>query len=214
MKEIIEAFSARIKSPVFGYFVFSWMAINWRALFYLVFSNTAIDDRLGHFDKLTNNYSLVILPLIFASIIAVLYPWINYIFLYFCKKPSDLRNNLQAESEHNLLIKRQNLEEARSGFLAIKEKDLIDRAKRDEDVLSISDIKTKEKLQKEIESSRKDIDNEDKNRSSQSSNWKATSGLGHSLRQLSDLYTRQKKFKEAENTLLEAIEIDRKLNRL
>ena len=60
MNEILEALATRIKSPIFGYFVLSWVAFNWRPLFYLFFSNTVIDDRfqrgssllLTHYEKI------------------------------------------------------------------------------------------------------------------------------------------------------------------
>ncbi|MEQ8161818.1 MAG: hypothetical protein ABRQ33_11560, partial [Smithellaceae bacterium] len=121
MKEIIEAFAARIKSPVFGYFVLSWTVFNWKPLFYLFFSSTAIDDRFAFFDNKTDYYSLVIFPLIAAAVVALLYPWINIVFLWLCRKPFDLRNYIHAESEHNLLIRKKQLEEARSSLLATKE---------------------------------------------------------------------------------------------
>lgn len=214
MKEIIEAFAARIKSPVFGYFVLSWIVFNWRPLFYLIFSKTTVGERLGHFDQLTNNHSLVLFPLIVASIIAVIYPWINYGFLFLCKKPADLRNYLQAESEHKLLIKKKRLEEARSLLLATREKDLIDRAKRDEEIQTISDKDTKEKLQKEIDDLRKEIDNNEKNRSNQSPIERSITGLPHSYKQMADLLTKQGKLDEAEKYLRESIAIEKKLHNL
>ena len=210
MKEIFEAFVARIKSPVFGYFILSWVAFNWRPLFYLFFSDATVDDRFGHFDKLTNSFSLVIFPIVVASLIAVIYPWINYAFLYLCKKPIDLRNYLQAESEHKLLMKKKHLEEARSVFLATKEKDLIDRAKRDEEVQAITDEETKEKLQKEIETLRKEIDNNEKNRNNLLHNSKTKIDITHTYKQMADLLTKQGKLNEAEDYLKQALEIEQR----
>ena len=210
MKEIIEAFAARIKSPVFGYFVFWWIIFNWKPLFYLFFSNAAIDDRFVYFDKLTTNYSLGIFPLVVASIMAVLYPWINLGFLYLCKKPVDLRNYLQAERSHKLLLRKKQLEEAESVLLATKEKALIDRAKRDEEIQTIADEEAKEKLQIQIDNLRKEIDikNEDDTR------WRnkdLENDLIHTYKQMADVLTKRGDLNEAEDYLKKSIEIQQRL---
>lgn len=209
MKEIIEAFAARIKSPIGGYFAIAWIAFNWRPLFYLFFSNTSIDDRLRNFDKLTDNYSLVLFPLAAAATAALSYPWINLAFTYLCKKPADLRNSLQAESEHKLLMKKKQLEEARSFLLATKEKDLIGRAKRDQEVLSISDNETKERLRRQIEDLRKQIDNNNNSLSYDKSKY----DLAHSFKQMADLLTKQGNFSEAQEYLTKAINMQEQLDR-
>lgn len=212
MKEIFEAFAARIKSPVFGYFVLSWVAFNWRPLFYLFFSDTTVDDRFQHFDKLTSWYSLALFPLIVASVVAVIYPWVNYAFLFLCKKPTDLRNYLQAESENTLFLKKKLLEEARSVFLATKEKGLIERAKRDEEVQAITDEETKEKLQKQIDNLRKEIDQNDKNKNSVLNGSKAKPDISHTYKQMADLLTKQGRLEEAEKFLREALLIEQRFN--
>ncbi len=158
MKEIIEAFVARIKSPVFGYFILAWMAINWKPLFILFFDNNPVNKRIELFQELSSIYTLGVIPLGVAVVLSILYPWINYVFLWICRIPTDLRNSIQAESEHKLLLKKQELEEARRLVLATKERDLIDRAKRDEEIESISDETTKEQLKDEITKLRKLLD--------------------------------------------------------
>jgi hypothetical protein len=207
MKEIFEALAARIKSPIFGYFILSWVAFNWRALFYLFFSDTVIDDRFQHFDTLTSGYSLALFPILVASVVAVIYPWINYAFLYLCKKPFDLRNYLQAESEHRLLLKKKELEEARSVYLATKEKDLIDRAKRDEEVQSISDEETKEKLQKQIENLRKEIDNNEKDKYKLDRNPNFEYDLSQTYKQMADVLTKMGRLEESQESIPFLVEI-------
>lgn len=212
MKEIIEAFAARIKSPVFGYFFLSWVAFNWRPLFYLIMSDVIVDERFVYFDKYTNIYSLILFPFLSAIVIAIFYPWFNYVFLYLCQKPSDLRNYIQADSEHKLLIRKQKLQEARSELLATKEKELIGRAKRDEEVNEISDEKTKEKLQEEIDLLRSKIDN-DKNEIKNKASSKSTySGLNQSYKMMSELLKEQGDFHGAKEYLERAIALEHELN--
>ena len=36
MKEVLDAFSARIKSPIFGYGILAFFGINWNPIFYIL----------------------------------------------------------------------------------------------------------------------------------------------------------------------------------
>ena len=158
MKDLIEEIDSRIKNPLFGYFIFSALAFNWKQLFYLIVHNGTVDDRIAHFNNGTNSWSLFILPFFLASAYSILYPWLQYVFIFFGTKPTELQNYLQAQSEHKLLIKKQELEKARSKLLEEAEKELINRAKRDAELENIEDISVREKLQSEIDNLRKERD--------------------------------------------------------
>lgn len=158
MKEIFEAVESRIKSPVFGYFTLAFLVVNWKVIFYLLVEKKGVAERVANFENNTDIYSLLIFPIILAAAVSVFYPWVNYCFLFLCKKPTDLKNRLQAEAEHKLLIKRKELEEARSALLSTAEAELIERAKRDEELNEIDDLEVKEKLKLELERLRKERD--------------------------------------------------------
>ena len=158
MKEIIEAIGARIKSPVLGYYSLAFTIINWKPIFYLFFQSEGVIERFTYFDENTSFVSLLIFPILYASLFAVTYPWINYFFLMLCSKPTDLKNSLQAQSEHKLLIKKQELEEARAMLLETAERELIGRAKRDEELAEIENEDLRKKLKSEIEELRKQKD--------------------------------------------------------
>jgi hypothetical protein len=151
MKEIFEVLEARIKSPVLGYFALTFMAINWQPLFYLIVESKGAIDRIEYFVANTDWKSLILYPAITSSLIAIIYPWINYIFLYLCIKPTEMKNALQAQSEHTLLIKKKQLEELRSEMLSSAERKLIERAQRDQELESIENEEVKEQLKAEIE---------------------------------------------------------------
>lgn len=205
MKELIEAFHARIKSPVFGYFVFAWLLINWKAIFYLFFDSGTVKERIQIFENLTDYYTSFLYPLSTGVAAAVIAPWINYLFLRICSKPTDLRNTIQAESEHRLLLKKQELEETRSKVLATKERDLIERAKRDEEIQSISDEATKEELQKQIDKLRHEIDSQRELNSSLPKNSRNRSDVIGLYREMADLLREQGRLEDAESYLQMAI---------
>lgn len=158
IKEIIESMGTRIRSPLFGYYFFLFLTINWKPIFYVLMSDTKVTERISYFENATSIYSLLIVPIILAAIGAVAYPWINYYFLNLCKKPTELRNNIQAQSEHALIQKKQELEKIRNELLSVKETELIDRAKRDQELDEITDNNLKIKLKSEIEKLRKERD--------------------------------------------------------
>ncbi len=158
MKEILQAFTNRIKSPVFGYFFLAFTAINWKTIFFLLIAKVSILDRFEYFDKQTDTYTLLVYPLIIAIVGAIFYPWVNYFFIWLAQKPAEMRQLLQVSSENKILIKKQELEEARSKLLTKKEQELIKRAKRDEEIKGVADDKLREELQEEIDKLRQKLD--------------------------------------------------------
>lgn len=209
MKEIFEALASRIKSPVFGYFLLAWVVINWKPLFYLFFDDNPASQRVAIFEKLTSTYSMALLPLIFAVAAAVIYPWINCCFLMICRMPTDVANSIQAVSEHKLIIKKQQLEKARSFAVATREEELIERAKRDEVIASISDEDAKERLQNEISELRTELDAKN-SLISKSSLSKNKTDMAESYKMMAQLLQQQGKIDEAANYLKMAMEIEQR----
>lgn len=158
MKDVIDAVSSRIKTPYFGYAVLAFFALNWRGIFLLVTTTGSPQERLAAFDTVTNNYTLLVLPLFAGAVVAASTSWIQYIFGVISRKPSGLIDNLYLEAEHKKTIRQAELEQSRSDLFAVKEKELIDRAKRDEEVAGIEDDAAKERLAAQIESLRQERD--------------------------------------------------------
>jgi hypothetical protein len=156
MKEIIQAIESRIKSPVMGYFTIAFLIFNWQALFFLFADNSGAKDRIDYFIASSSFSSLLIFPLLSSIIYTLIYPWVNYIFLYICQKPTDLKNSLQAKSEHNMLVEKNRLEKLRSELQATAEKNIIEQAKRDEEVEGIQDEELKENVRSSIKAIREE----------------------------------------------------------
>jgi len=158
MKEIIEALNSRVRSPLFGYFVLAFIFINWRALLLLWLADEDIEMRIELFCFYTNYSSLLLYPALFAVFGAVAYPWINLFFLRLAHKPAIHKNSLQITTDHERLMQQTKLESLRNNMFAKKEEGLIEQAKRDQEVQSIEDDKLRKRLEKEIESLRKERD--------------------------------------------------------
>jgi len=155
IKEIFEALGTRLKSPLFGYSFLAFIAANWKPIFYLFVSSENPAVRIAFFEKNTSNFTLFAVPICFAICMAIFYPWISLLFLFLARFPTDYKNHLQVISEHKLLLKRQQMEELRARGLSSREKELIERAKRDQEIRSIEDAKIRQDLQQELNQLRK-----------------------------------------------------------
>jgi len=155
VKEILQVLESRIKSPVVGYFTLAILIFNWQEIFFLFADAGAASGRITYFVENTSSASLFWYPAISAIAYTLVYPWVNLVFLYLCRKPTDLKNNLQASSEHRLLIEKNKLESIRSEYLATAEKSIIDQAKRDLEVNKIEDEELKQNVKSNIQSLRK-----------------------------------------------------------
>lgn len=158
MKDLLDAVSTRIKTPYFGYAILSFFALNWRGIFLLVTTEGTPQERLAAFDCATNQYTLIIWPLVVGTLVAASTHWIQLIFIVISKKPAGLIDNLRLEAEHLKTIRQTELEQSRSDLFAVKEQELIGRAKRDEEVAGIEDEEAKEKLATQIEILRRERD--------------------------------------------------------
>ena len=158
MKEVVDAVNNRIKTPYFGYAILAFIALNWRGFFLLVLSKGKPEEKLALFDAQTDVYTLLIYPLVIGAVVATTAHWLKFLFGVIERKPKELVENLHLEAEHKKTIKQSQLEQSRSDLFAVKENELINRAKRDEAVADIEDSETKEKLIKQLDSIRAERD--------------------------------------------------------
>lgn len=85
MKELIqsllESSKERVKNPITGAFIISWLTINWRIVLILLFSDKIIEDKIDYiqcyyFDLTFNLW----LPLAFALLYPLLLPYLMAVF--------------------------------------------------------------------------------------------------------------------------------------
>jgi hypothetical protein len=158
MKEIVDAIGTRIQAPYFGYAVLAFIALNWRALFMLLMHNAPVPDRIAAFEQGTTLWSVLLFPLLIGAFFAVLTPWSRFIFESISQKPLALRDRLRIHAEHERTVLQSELEKARTELFGQKEKELIARAKRDEEIAAIDDGELKQRLEKEVAALRTERD--------------------------------------------------------
>jgi len=150
MNDVVDAINTRIRSPYFGYAFLAFVALNWRGFFLLLVSTGSPAERLQLFDAETSAWSLFVLPLVVGALVAASTHWLKYLFLIVAKKPLELIQNSNLEAEHKKVIRQAELEQVRTDLAAKRERELIDRAKRDESIAEISDVSKKRELEEEI----------------------------------------------------------------
>lgn len=158
MNDVLEAVSARIKAPYFGYVFLAFIAINWRAIFVLTVSDGTPQERLAAFDIETSFFSLLVAPLLAGAVLLLTSPWLRYGVALISKTPHHLFDLIQLDSDHRKTLRKTELEQSRTEFFANKETELIDRAKRDKEIEGIEDEGLKARLALQIESLRRERD--------------------------------------------------------
>ncbi|WP_295515650.1 hypothetical protein [uncultured Stenotrophomonas sp.] len=158
MNDILDAVSARIKAPWFGYAVLAFIAFNWRGIFLLATTEGAPLARLAAFDAATSHWTLFGWPLAVGVLATVATPWTRFLFAWLAKKPFGHIDDLQLESEHRRTVRKTELERSRSALLATQEAEIIERAKRDAEVQKISDADVKERAEAQLEALRQKRD--------------------------------------------------------
>lgn len=214
MKEILEAFGTRIRSPFFGYFALSLFSLNWKAIFILTMSDEKINVRIAEFEKLTSVGSLIWYPIALAILISIVYPWIQYFFLFLASKPTNLKNILQSKSEHILLMEKKKFEQERLQLLSIQEEAVIDQAKRDKIVEEIEDEDIKDTVKKKLESLREDsfVDEKEKSRRDKESNMKKLIDMAKNYREA--LNSNNTSYAEAQELKHKISELENKAHEL
>lgn len=184
MNDILDALSARIKSPYFGYSVLAFLGLNWRGIFLLFSLNGTAYERIHAFDLETSIYSLLLFPLLVGTAVALSSPWIRFFFAYFSRIPLELADNVSLNLEHRKAIRQAELERTRSDLFAVKEDELIERAKRDEKIAEIDNQEVQAKLNAQIEELRKERDQLSEQVKSQGSTLKSSKNLSRAASEI------------------------------
>ena len=111
-------------------------------------------ERIAAFDSEAGISSMLILPLLVGAFVAVISPWLKYMFAALSAKPVGLFDSTQLEMESKRLQIKAEIERRSATITAEREKELIERAQRDTKISEIASQEAQKKLKNEIESVR------------------------------------------------------------
>lgn len=142
----------RVKSPVLGAFVFSWIGFNWQMLAILFFSTNKIEDRIEYINKTFDIGSYLLGPIVTTGLICFLLPRANKLVARIQDKPNSETVELTLSSKIKIAEQQQRIAEidARKKLAEKKEEKFIEE----------SIYKTKEEnksLKMEIDTLKKEI---------------------------------------------------------
>lgn len=103
----------RIKSPIVGAFVFSWLFFNWKTILILLFSDSKVEDKIDIISKYITLESLLY-PAIFSIVYSLAIPVISVVVEWCLKKVSINSIELAYAKKNIGLIKKKDSEKLRA----------------------------------------------------------------------------------------------------
>lgn len=209
IREIFDALSQRIRSPVIGYVILMVLLFNWKVFFFLFFSGESAEAKFTNFDDHTDRWSLFVFPTIVGIAAAILTPWINVVGQWAVTKPMLIHKKRNAEAAHELALLKAGHKNAENKLI----EGLIEAAKQDEQVMQIEDDETRNRLQQQINELREERSSNLALSGDASSDRMA--GLRMEIELIGKLAENARqlgKHDESNSLLREAIELNRKLH--
>lgn len=100
LKDITEAWAQRVRSPILGSIAVSALIINWKAVWFLLFSKVDTLEKFAYFESKTNTLTLIWLPLFFGVTLAVSLPWIQLVGAILARRPVERLKKHQSDVLH------------------------------------------------------------------------------------------------------------------
>jgi len=154
----MEAMLSRVRSPLLGSVLIAFTIINWKAIFFVVFSASTAVEKFEFFDQQTTVWTLLYAPIAVGLVLGLASPWISLFGAWAASQPVQQQRILTDRLASERLFQRAKLAKARELEQTVLEETLIDRAKRDQEIDSIDDVNRREQVRNQITSSRTDIE--------------------------------------------------------
>ncbi len=157
LKEAYDAYSERIRSPIVGSIFFSFVAINWKPLWFLVFEEASARRKFEYFDGATNFLSLYFGPIFLGISIALALPWFQFVWARLVSRPIRMLKSYQAEEASRLRIESFERKTAEEEALRKHEEAVADRtigaAKRQKEAGDVGGEALAEELSEAVKTS-------------------------------------------------------------
>lgn len=129
MDKMLKPFNERMKNPFIASFIISWIIVNWKAIFYMIYSDESVKERFENSQGYTHWYTLILIPILSAVFFTFAMPYIN-LFIGWVnlnatrKKRRSIKENRKEEMQDEKEIQIENLkiEEAKTEYLERKRK--------------------------------------------------------------------------------------------
>lgn len=106
-KSISSVIEDRLKSPIFGAFVLSWAAFNWKIVFVATSFSLITPDKIAQISSNLSWYTSILFPAISTVLFIALYPWLTVGVLWFWEAATPLKKKMKDKAEEKTPISRQ-----------------------------------------------------------------------------------------------------------
>lgn len=131
ISNLIESFKDRIKNPLLGSILISWLVINWKPIYFVLFSSESISYRIQNYHDFQDFNSPwgIILPLIIALVYFLLVPWalagLEWLALFGYKIQIDrkfAKRKVEIRGKTSIIKDEVDLEKKKSNFRELEQK--------------------------------------------------------------------------------------------
>ena len=133
-KDLMEAFSQRIRSPIIGSIAIVFVLVNWKPIWYLLFAERPVRQKFLYFEANTDAISLYCIPIGVGVVYAFGLPWVKWAGAWVAQKPYARLHEIQDDQASARRVKEYERaakeEKAKANFDAIRESALLGAAER------------------------------------------------------------------------------------
>lgn len=148
IKEIIVAYFQRIRTPVLGSIILVFVAVNWKAIYFVLFAEVSPELKFIHWDEHTDQNSLYFIPAWIGAGIAIGGPFLSLFSSYLVAWPVNEARLLTQESAHKISLQKANHQQQIGEY---KEALLASKVRQQFELEKIDDEKAKKEVLEELD---------------------------------------------------------------
>lgn len=104
LKDGVTAWLERVKSPIAGSIILSFVAVNWQSIWFVVWSDVEATERFLYFDEHTSPQSLYLWPLLIGFLLGILGPWLRWFGTYTANYPTKKYREIEDKQASDLRV--------------------------------------------------------------------------------------------------------------
>ncbi|WP_424981622.1 hypothetical protein [Maritalea sp. S77] len=97
LEPVSSAMADRLRNPIYGTFILTWLATNWNRIFLLFFSEEKAEVRIAQFWNSLDFWNGLFAPTLFAAFLLLVMPWLAAALEFTNRKVKNWRVDLRLE---------------------------------------------------------------------------------------------------------------------
>lgn len=97
LEPVSSAMADRLRNPIYGTFILTWLATNWSRLFLLFFSEEKAELRVAQFWSALDWWNGLVVPVLVTAFLLLVMPWLAAVLEFATKKVKNWRVDLRID---------------------------------------------------------------------------------------------------------------------